>query len=174
MTLAAVDVDYRVRGAVAGCVLFDAWAAAVPARELIARADQVEPYVPGELYRRELPLLAQVLAGVGAPLEVVIVDGQVWLDGAGREGLGAHLWHALGARTAVVGVAKTRYAGAPAIEILRGGSGSPLFITAVGMDATEAAERVRGMHGEHRLPTLLKRVDRLCREAAVGPGPPAG
>ena len=39
-----------------------------------------------------------------------------------------------------------------------------LFVTAVGVDANEAADLVREMHGDHRIPTLLKRVDALCRE----------
>jgi deoxyribonuclease V len=37
------------------------------------------------------------------------------------------------------------------------------FITAAGCDAELAAENIRAMHGPFRLPTLLKRVDRLCR-----------
>lgn len=167
--LAAVDVDYRADGAVAGCVLFDAWDAAAPARELVATAaaGEVAPYVPGALYRRELPLLERVLALVGHPLDVVIVDGNVWLDAAGAPGLGAHLWRALGEQAAVIGVAKTSYAGAPVVEVLRGGSASPLYVTAAGMDAATAAAHVRAMHGEFRLPTLLKRVDRLCRDAPL-------
>jgi deoxyribonuclease V len=88
----------------------------------------------------------------------------VWL-GAGRPGLGAHLYQALGRRTAVVGVAKRRFHGAgDAVPILRGTSQVPLFVTAVGIDLAEAAEGVRRMHGAHRIPTLLKRVDRLSRE----------
>jgi deoxyribonuclease V len=60
-------------------------------------------------------------------------------------------------------VAKTRFEGAPAIEVCRGRSTSPLFVTAVGVAPEEVAERVRSMHGAHRVPTLLKRVDRLAR-----------
>jgi deoxyribonuclease V len=40
-------------------------------------------------------------------------------------------------------------------------------VTAVGIDLAEAARRLGEMHGPYRIPTLLKRVDRLCRE---GPG----
>jgi deoxyribonuclease V len=99
-----------------------------------------------------------------APASTVIIDGYVWL-GAGRPGLGAHLYQALGQRTAVVGVAKRRFHGAgDAVPILRGTSQVPLFVTAVGIDLAGAAEGVRRMHGAHRIPTLLKRVDRLSRE----------
>lgn len=49
-------------------------------------------------------------------------------------------------------------------ELRRGTSRSPLYVTAAGMDATEAARHIAEMHGPHRIPTLLKRIDRLCRE----------
>jgi len=35
----------------------------------------------------------------------------------------------------------------------------------VGVDSQAAAACIQRMHGPSRLPTLLKRVDRLCREA---------
>ncbi|HUQ02204.1 MAG TPA: endonuclease V [Kofleriaceae bacterium] len=166
---ACVDVDYRVRGAVAGCVLFAAWTDATSVRDLVAtaRADEVAAYVPGQLYLRELPLLERVLAQVIDPLDVVIVDGNVWLDGAGAPGLGAHLWNARGQRGAVIGVAKTSYVGAPAVPLLRGSSTNPLHITAAGMDPGDAAARIAEMDGPFRLPTLLTRVDRLCRDATL-------
>ena len=36
-------------------------------------------------------------------------------------------------------------------------------MTAVGIDPLAAAEQIRQMHGANRIPTLLKRVDRLTR-----------
>jgi len=51
--------------------------------------------------------------------------------------------------------------------VLRGDSSRPLFVTAAGMNADGAAELVRGMHGLHRLPTLLKRADQLARGHAT-------
>jgi transcriptional regulator with XRE-family HTH domain len=45
------------------------------------------------------------------------------------------------------------------------GSQQPLFVTATRADVAAVAESVRAMHGEHRIPTLLKRVDRLARES---------
>jgi deoxyribonuclease V len=95
---------------------------------------------------------------------VVIVDGYVWLDGSGKPGLGGHLFQALGERVTVVGIAKTPLHGADgAHEVLRGSSQRPLFVTAAGIPADVAAEHVRAMHGAHRIPTLLSRVDALCR-----------
>lgn len=57
-------------------------------------------------------------------------------------------------------MAKTRYPGATlALELQRGISRAPLYITAAGMDVTEAAQHIAEMHGPYRIPTLLKRVD---------------
>lgn len=97
--------------------------------------------------------------------DAVIVDGYVTLGADAKPGLGAHLYTALNTRVAVIGVAKTRFEGTPAdAEVLRGTSRHPLFVTAAGMDASAARARVKAMHGPHRLPTMLRRVDRLCRQ----------
>ncbi len=112
-----------------------------------------------------LPHLLRVLAVVKEPLEAVVVDGDVWL-GEGRAGLGAHLYEAPGRAVPVNGVAKTAsHSPGPAQLVLRGQSLRPLFVTAIGMDPTAAADCIRRMHGASRLPTLLGRVDRLCRES---------
>jgi len=47
--------------------------------------------------------------------------------------------------------------------VLRGDSRRPLYVTAAGLDPAAAALHVRSMHGPFRIPTLLKRVDQLCR-----------
>jgi deoxyribonuclease V len=64
----------------------------------------------------------------------------------------------------VVGVAKRRFAGATdAVPVYRGLSRTPLYVTAEGISAVEAAHRVASMQGPHRIPTLLKRADHLAR-----------
>src|SRR5262249_54444993 len=155
-----VDVDYRDDGAVAACVLFRDWPDAGPAAELVERIENVAPYEPGQFYKRELPCLLAVLARVTDPLLAVVVDGYVWLQGEAHTGLGGHLFEALGRRVPVIGVAKTRFASATAARpVLRGGSHRPLFVTAAGLDADEAARLIGVMYGKFRLPTLLKKVD---------------
>lgn len=159
-----VDVDYRAKGAVAAGVWFRGWEASEAETEAVAAFFEVAPYQPGEFYRRELPCLLGVLAR-GPAADVVVVDGYVGL-GPGRPGLGAHLHSALGGRTVVVGVAKTRFEGAmDAVPIYRGDSRAPLYVTAAGADAVEAAGWVASMQGPHRIPALLKRVDQLARRA---------
>lgn len=80
----------------------------------------------------------------------------------GQAGLGQKLFEALEKKVAVVGVAKTRFHTATdAIEIHRGKRTRPLFVSAVGMDACVAADHVKAMHGNFRIPTLLKLADTL-------------
>ena len=161
---ACVDVDYRDREAVAACVLFRAWTDGDSAGEEVERLPQVEPYQPGQFYRRELPCLLAVLGKVPAPLAAVVVDGYVWLGDETSPGLGGHLYAALGRAVPVIGVAKTRFAGAVlARPVVRGTSRRPLWVTAAGIDPATAVRHVAGMHGPFRIPTLLKRVDQLCR-----------
>ncbi len=161
--IACVDVAYHDLDASAACVLFRHWIDAKGEREIVTKVGKVEEYQSGRFYRRELPCLLAVLAMVAEPLEAVIVDGYVWL-GEGAPGLGALLYEALGSSVAVIGVAKSRFDGATAaVPVLRGGSSRPLFVTAAGMDLLVAARHIQAMQGAHRIPTLLKRADRLSR-----------
>jgi deoxyribonuclease V len=81
-----------------------------------------------------------------------------------RPGLGQHLYEYFDGTIPVIGVAKSRFKGASGIEVYRGKSARPLYVTAAGMDPNLAAEKIRMMRGAHRLPTLLKRVDLLAQK----------
>lgn len=160
---ACVDVGYEADEVVTACLTFDGWSDDRPRSERVDRTKvAAAPYVPGEFYKRELPFLVTALAPLD--LDLAIIDGYVHLGE--RPGLGAHLHEALGRKAAVVGVAKRAFRGAPAVPVTRGRSARPLFVSAIGIDVNEAADRIRTMHGPHRLPTLIKRADTLCRVAA--------
>lgn len=160
----ALDVDYRDDStARAAAVGFARWSDGVSCEERAVDVPRVADYEPGAFYRRELPCLMAVLATVAGPVSCVVVDGHVWLRALDDPGLGARLWESLGRVVPVVGVAKQAFGGGVASPVLRGGSERPLWVTAAGMDPREACDRVRKMHGAHRLPTLLKRADSLCR-----------
>jgi deoxyribonuclease V len=161
--IAALDVHYddRTAGATGAAVLFEAWADAQSHSEHVVRTGGVAPYEPGAFYKRELPCLLAVLKSLPAAPSIVAIDGYVTLGD--KPGLGTHLWEALERRTPIIGVAKTRFHSAAAKEVLRGGSLSPLYVTAVGIDLDEAAAHIQAMVGPHRIPTLLKRVDQLAR-----------
>jgi deoxyribonuclease V len=159
---AAADVQYLPTGeARAALVLAQEATFASIASERVVVVPRVAPYVAGEFWRRELPCLRAVLAGV-AGLELLVVDGYVDLDPAGRPGLGAHAAAEFG--VAVIGVAKTMFATAThAVQVRRAGATRPLYVTATGWPAAEAAELVRAMAGRYRLPDALRRVDALAR-----------
>jgi deoxyinosine 3'endonuclease (endonuclease V) len=93
---------------------------------------------------------------------LLVIDGYADLDPAGRPGLGAHAHAAFG--VPVIGVAKTRFRTAThAVEVLRGRSARPLFVTAAGIPTAQAASLVRKMAGPFRLPDALRRADALAR-----------
>lgn len=169
--LVCVDVDYRSAedgrtSALAAAVVFPNWTSSAIAAQHVARIDEVADYEPGQFYKRELPCVLAVLAQVEFGMHGIIVDGYVVLDDRGTWGLGGYLWDALARRLPIVGVAKNPFHGnSAAIPVLRGDSSRPLYVTPLGMDAEQAAADVRSMHGRFRLPTMLGRVDRLCREA---------
>lgn len=165
--IACLDVDYRENEAIAACVLFEQWHDEEPYALFIEQIDDIAPYEPGQFYKRELPCLMRVLKQVSEPIDVIVIDGYVWLDENMRPGLGGHLYEALEQRVPIVGVAKTNFATAESIaeKVYRGDSERPLYVTAVGVDAPEIATQIQAMHGEYRIPTLLKRVDQLCRNS---------
>ena len=167
---ACLDVQYGEKDALAACVLFSEWSDAAPKHEIVQRVENPEPYEPGAFYRRELPCLLVVLGLVhtkvpvfARELEVVLVDGYVWLDHEKtHKGIGAHLHEALG--VPVIGIAKTAFKGSDfASKVVRGDSAKPLFVTSVGIDLQVAAQKVKELHGPFRLPTIVKRADRLAR-----------
>ncbi|HME64209.1 MAG TPA: endonuclease V [Streptosporangiaceae bacterium] len=164
---AAVDVHYlRTGGARAAAVLAADAAFVHVLAERTAVIPRVAPYRPGEFYLRELPPLRAVLEDLTG-LGLLVVDGYADLDPGGRPGLGAHAHAEFG--IPVIGVAKSRFRTAThAVPVLRGSSGRPLFVTAAGMPRADAADLVRRMVGQYRLPDALRRADTLART-----GPPA-
>lgn len=102
-----------------------------------------------------------VLAGV-PPLRLLVIDGYVHLDPAGRAGLGAHVHAEFG--VPVIGVAKSRFRSAShAVEVRRGSARRPLYVTAAGLPLPQAAALVQDMAGTYRLPDALRRADTLSR-----------
>ncbi len=165
MNIIALDAQHYDDGtAGVGMLGFHRWTDAEPAWEITATASQCGEYEPGAFYKRELPALSQALAQCPVAPDIIVVDAYVFLDEHARQGLGYKLWEHLGRTAPIVGVAKTKFMSAPsAWEICRGSSKTPLYVTAVGYDVEQAKKDVLRMHGAHRMPTLLKRVDQLAR-----------
>lgn len=171
--IAFLDVHYKSDKACAACVLAESWTDPSPGAAFVAEIGEVLPYEPGSFYRRELPCLLAVLEKLPKPPGMLVIDGYVWLGADRRPGLGARLHEASGG-TPVVGIAKTRFKGLEGSglveRVYRGKSTNPLHVTAVGIDLEAAALAVSGMHGRHRIPELLRVVDRLARGFSNRPG----
>ena len=102
---ACLDVDYRDAEAAAACVLFTSWTDSEPLAEIVEWCHPIEPYIPGQFYRRELPCLLQVLARLPNQPQTIVIDGYVWLGDETKPGLGGLLY----AEPAVpiIGIAKS-------------------------------------------------------------------
>jgi deoxyribonuclease V len=162
---ACVDVHYHDDRALAACALFKNWSDAMPSSQFHTTISKIMPYIAGKFYLRELPCILKVLELVNENIDVLIVDGYVWLDDGRTPGLGAHLFHKLHGTTPVIGVAKTQYRQSKAAhKVLRGKSKKPLYITAVGIDPSVAASCIKKMHGKFRIPTMLKKVDQISKK----------
>ena len=163
--IAFLDVQYcdDHSTARAAILLADQWADGTATWMNVVDVADVAPYQPGEFFRRELPCIQKALESAPEKPSTIVIDGYVWLDHAGRPGLGAKLFQTLGESTPVIGVAKTRFHDAPGIEVYRNDSAKPLIVTAAGCNESDAAEHVRTMHGSFRIPTLLRFVDQLAR-----------
>jgi deoxyribonuclease V len=159
---AATDVHYLSSGGARAALVMtnDATFSSIVSEKTVV-VPNVAPYQPGEFFRRELPPLRAVLAEAIAEVELLVVDGYVDLDPHGRPGLGAHAHQEFG--VPVIGVAKTRFAAAVhALPVVRGRSTRPLFVTAAGIPAVDAAAMVHAMAGKFRLPDALRRADMLA------------
>jgi deoxyribonuclease V len=162
--MACIDVYYYDDHALTACILFNNWTDSIPAAQIHATSSEIAPYIPGQFYLRELPCILKLLNLVTEDLEIILVDGYVWLEDYQSPGLGAYLYERLNEKTSVIGIAKNRYKQSKvASEVIRGKSKKPLYVTAIGIDQDIAANYIAKMHGEFRIPTLLKKVDQISK-----------
>ena len=169
--IVALDVGYVDRGARTdgrcGVVAFAEWTTDRVAAQCTTVVADVAPYVPGRLFERELPCLVAGIDRLAAEFAIepslLLIDGNVRLDQDGRPGLGHYLFDHFQAAIAVVGIAKSAFVGLNAVEVRRGASDRPLFVTAAGMEEAAAAAAVESMAGQHRIPAMLALADALSR-----------
>ena len=162
----AIDVYYYNdhKAKIVG-VLFDDWKAALPAEIITTSFDKVNDYESGSFYKRELPCIMELLKLVNMNIiDIIIVDGYVYLESIDNPGLGLRLYDALDGKYSIIGVAKTYFHNTIAEKIYRGNSKTPLYITSVGMEANEAGKCIQDMHGNYRIPKLLKLLDQKTKE----------
>jgi deoxyribonuclease V len=160
--IAAVDVHYRDDAtAMTVAVVFSGFTDPAAYRTYTMAISAVESYVPGQFYRRELPCILAILRTIEEEIDIVIVDGYVNLGK--KPGLGQHLYNTFDGKKKVIGVAKKYFKGSDALEVFRGSSRRPLYITAAGIDPSAAAGFINQMQGQYRLPLLLRQADSLSR-----------
>lgn len=160
--IAAFDVHYFEDGsASAAAVLFNDFRDAETVTEYFRFIREAADYVPGEFYKRELPCILALIEQFNETPDEMIIDGYVKLGD--QSGLGQHLFNTFKGKIPVIGVAKSKFKNARGIEVFRGRSKRPLYVTSAGIDPYEASERIKSMHGDYRVPTLLKRVDLLAK-----------
>jgi deoxyribonuclease V len=159
----AVDIHYSRSYAFVAGIFFQKWEDAKPLHGMTGMFTGAEPYEPGAFYRRELPPILDFLSGQKHLPDILVVDGFVHLNPP-RRGLGAHLRDQTGCT--VIGVAKNPLMVACSFApVYRGKSKRPLYVSAAGMDLQRACDTIRSMHGQYRIPTLIKLADTLCRES---------
>lgn len=164
--IGCVDVDYRNNDSIgiAACILFENWSADKPKEKTIKVIKNIAPYQSGQFYKRELPCITEVIYDYIGEINILIIDGYVWLSESFTPGLGAHLFKELNEKIAIIGVAKRPFRNQTnAIPIIRGKSKKPLYITAAGIDISQASLHIQFMHGENRIPTLIRLTDQICR-----------
>ena len=160
------DTYYKGNSAHTAIIGIHNWSDSEPAIELTDTINGISEYESGSFYKRELPCLLSATQKISLDVsnDVLVVDGYVLLSDEGRLGLGGHLFQALDQQIPVVGVAKSDFVALnKKMEIYRGKSKNPLFVTALGIDPIYASEKIKAMHGPFRIPTILKLVDQKSR-----------
>lgn len=163
----AFDTYYFKDKAKTVCISFSDWGNEDNCGIYTEIKDNIEEYVSGKFYKRELPCILSLITKIGLiNVKLIIIDGFVYLDDNNKFGLGAYLHKELNEKIPIIGVAKRDFAtiNKNRNQVFRGESQNPLFITSIGIDLNLASEKIKEMDGRHRIPTLLKKLDKLTRE----------
>lgn len=158
--IAIFDVDYKEIQAQCACLLIENWDS-LDYKTYKVLIEDVADYESGSFYKRELPCILQTLNSVSETLDFIVIDGYVTLGE--KKGLGAYLYERLDIKIPIIGVAKTKFLSADSIELIRGSSIKPLYITSLGIDNSVSKLYIESMSGDFRIPFMLKEADRICR-----------
>lgn len=162
----AFDTYYYPDFAYTVCLAFESWTDEKETFIFTEKTAVAPAYESGAFYKRELPCILSLLEKIDLkPGDVIVVDGYVTLDDNGKTGLGGYLYEALKKQVPVVGIAKNELAAPDSKRkaICRGESKTPLFLTTAGTEPESMVGNIKNMHGNFRIPSLLKRLDQLTR-----------
>ena len=157
-----IDVAYQNNEAKVVGGFFEDWSDDVMLKQSSKIVENVQDYVSGEFYKRELPCILEFLKDVPLDeIELLIINGFIYLDDERKYGLGAYLYDSLDKKIPIIGAAKSRfYSNTKYVEeVFRGESKKPLYVSAIGIELPEAALLIANMYGKYRLPNLIKEVD---------------
>lgn len=162
----AFDTYYFGNYAKTVCIAFEQWNSEFETEIFTEKTAVTADYESGAFYKRELPCILSLLKKIDIKEgDVIIVDGYVTLDNEGKIGLGGHLCKALEGKVPIIGIAKNGFNSVDdqRRSVYRGESKTPLFVTAIGTDVDAITLKIEQMHGNFRIPTLLKKLDQLTR-----------
>ncbi len=161
--IACLDVYYYENYARSCCIVGETGSGERTIARYCKVIRPIQAYMPGEFYKRELPCLLAVYKEIREEIDLIIVDGFVFLE-KGEKGLGAYLYAELDGKTPVIGVAKNYFRGVEEYaKLYRGQSNKPLYISCAGIKLCESTEIIQNLSGNYRIPDILKEVDRLTR-----------
>jgi deoxyinosine 3'endonuclease (endonuclease V) len=162
----AFDTYYYPDYANTICIAFEDWDSEQETEIFREKTKITSEYESGAFYKRELPCILSLLKKINLKQDdLIIVDGYVTLDNDGKIGLGGYLYEALEQNIPVIGIAKNDF-NSPDFQrrsICRGESKTPIFLTSKGIDVDFVQQKIKNMHGDFRIPTLLKKLDQLTR-----------
>lgn len=162
--IVAIDVHYKENSATCVAVLFN-WEDQLPQKVVVENLEGFHEYIPGEFYKRELPCILTLMKKKELhDVQVLIVDGHVYTTSE-TFGLGGYAWEALEKKIPVIGVAKRSFHSnkETVVEVLRGGSKNPLYVSAIGMELSKAVGFIQNMKGNYRMPTILTELDKVTK-----------
>ncbi len=163
----AFDTYYFENKAKTVGISFEDWTDERPNNIYNEIIKDVPDYEPGAFYKRELPCILSLLQNINLNnITYIIVDSFVLLNDNDKLGLGGYLYYELDQKIPVIGVAKSGFHENKknVKELLRGKSKKPLFVSAIGLELIEAYNKIKSMHGDYRMPTLLQILDTKTKE----------
>ncbi len=161
-----IDADYNEEtrdGHVAGIVARDILAEKEDA-VVTAMVHDIADYVPGQFYKRELQSVEAIIDQLKVEdIDLIVVDGYAD-SGTTEHALGTFVFEKY--QIPVIGIGKNKYDRCilTDLEVYRGESKKPLYVTSKGMDNEEAKRLVKNMAGEFRLPYFVKYADNRARD----------
>jgi len=130
---------------------------------ITAFVTEIEDYIPGQFYRRELQSVDSIISQIEkGDIEMIVVDGYAD-SGTEEHALGTYVYEKY--NIPVIGIGKNKYDRCVLenLEVYRGKSKKPLYVTSKGMDNEQAKTLVKKMAGKFRIPYLVKYADNRAR-----------